>query len=503
MRRRAGRGAVAVGVLAGALTAGTFAFGGEEAPVAPAVASGGTPSTPLASTAQTGPRYVSRPDLRPPQVTVHARTGDLAQGPILLAPKRRSTSAGTGALMVDDAGEPLWFRPNREGMRTNDLRVQRYKGKPVLTWWEGRAAGGHGFGYGVIADTSYRVIRRVRAKSPYRLDMHEFKLTPRGTALVIIYHTTRRDLRSVGGARNGKVIDGIIQEIDVETGKVLFHWHSLGKIALRESYRKVPESGGQAWDYFHPNSVDVDSDGNYIVSARYSYSVTKISRRTGRVIWRLGGKRSDFRMGRGTRFHLAHDAEWQPDGTLRVFDNSQKSIRDRSRVIWLDVDTRRKRVTLEREVRHPQPVLAATQANAESLPGGALFVGWGSQGRWSEFAADGTLRYDAELPTGYDSYRVYRDSWTGRPSEPPAVAARAQAGATAVYASWNGATDVVAWRVLAGPRPSSLAPIGDAPRQGFETVITVPGAHAYVKLQALDGSGQVLGTSRATRVSAG
>ncbi len=448
--------------------------------------------------------YVSRPDLTPPPIALHTPgNGDLAAGSVFLAPKRRSGTEHTGPLIVDDAAQPIWFRPNPDDVRATDFRVQQYEGKPVLTWWEGRSSGGHGQGVGVIADASYRVIERVRMSAPYRMDLHEFRLTSRGTALAIAYHTTRRDLRSVGGARNGRIIDCVVQEIDVASGKALFTWHSLGSIGLAESYRDVPRSATTAWDYFHANSVDVDADRNLIVSARYTNSVTKISRRTGRVIWRLGGKRSDFKMAPGTRVHLAHDAEWV-DGKLRIFDNSEKSIRDRSRVVVLDVDAKRRRVTLERDVRHPQSVLAATQGNAETVGGDDLFVGWGSQGRWSEFGPDGTLRYDAELADGYDSYRVYRFAWHGRPATVPDVAARSQAdGNTAVYVSWNGATGVAAWRVLTGAAATSLAPGGVTPRQGFETAMVVPGRPASIAVQALDAAGDVLATSRAVAASSG
>jgi hypothetical protein len=500
------RGALAaIAVLA--LTAGVgTAASGSGVPDAPPPASAATTTATAAraTAAQAAATYVSRPDLQPPAITLHMPgTGDLADGSIFLAPKLTAGAGQTGPLIVDNAGRPIWFRPNRDGVRVNDFRVQEYRGKPVLTWWEGRSSRGHGQGTGVIADTSYRIIKRIRARDPYDLDLHEFKLTDRGTALVTIYHTTRRDLRSVGGRRNAKVIDGIIQEIDVRSGRTLFTWHSLGNIALKESYRPLPEKRSDAWDYFHPNSVDVDDDGNYIVSARYSYSVTKISRRTGKIIWRLGGKRSDFHMGRGTRLHLAHDAEWQPDGTLRVFDNSETSVSDRSRVVWLKVDAKRRRVTLARELSHPDPVLAATQGNAESLPDGRLFVGWGSQGRWSEFAKDGSLRYDAELPDGFDSYRVYRQLWEGHPRTKPSVAARTADGATTVYASWNGATEVARWRVLAGASAAALAASTQEPRQGFETAIAVPGVPPVVAVQALDRKGHVLATSRAVNVAGG
>jgi hypothetical protein len=448
--------------------------------------------------AQTTHSFVSRPDLKPPTVEVYKKEPGTTPGKIFLGSKTGSDKGPTtGVLIVDDAGQPVWFKPDKSGQRTNDVRVQTYEDKPVLTWWEGKALGGYGEGTGVIADTSYNVIERVRMHSPFKMDMHEFKLTDRGTALVIAYYAKTYDLRPVGGPKDGKILDNVVQEIDVETGKVLFSWRSLGKIGITESYRKRSEDKGKPWDYFHVNSVNLDLDGNLLISARYSNSITKISRKTGRVVWRLGGKRSDFKMGSGTRFTLAHDAHRQPDGTIRVFDNSSKETRDRSRVLTLKVDSKRKQVTRVEDVRHPEPVLAATQANANRVEGGGLFVGWGSQGRWSEFDEDGELLYDAELADGYSSYRTYLAPWTAQPTEPPAVAAQpAPDGTTAVYASWNGATEVAAWRVLAGPNAGALAPVATAPRTGFETRVVVPGHHAHVVVEALDAAGKVLGTSK-------
>jgi hypothetical protein len=445
--------------------------------------------------------FRSRPDLSPPKVQVYRSAGGTAPGSIFVAPKRTTGTksvAHTGPLIVDNAGKPIWFRPNPAGTKANDFRVQEYKGKPVLTWWEGHARKGHGQGVGIIADTSYRVIKRVRAHKPYALDMHEFKLTPRGTALVIIYHETRRDLRSVGGPRRGYILDNIVQEIDLDSGKVLFSWHALGHVGLKESYRDLDEDdAGDPWDYFHINSVDVDGDGNYLISARYSNSVIKVSRRTGRIVWRLGGRRSDFKMGKGTRFHLAHDAEWvQDDRLLHIFDNSEEGVRTRSRLLTLRVDTHRKRVTLVRDLRHPKRILAATQGNWDELPNGDVFAEFGSQGRWSEFDPKGKLIYDAELPDGYDSYRGYRAQWHAQPTTRPALAVtRPSDGTTVVYASWNGATEVASWRVLGGGSPQALTPVGSSPRKGFETAITVPGRPAVVAVQALDASGRVLSQS--------
>jgi hypothetical protein len=354
--------------------------------------------------------YMSRPDLKPAVVKVlHAEAG-LAPGAIFLAPKRGPGQGGP--LIMGEDGQPIWFHPRSGGRRATDFRVQTYAGQPVLTWWEGIATAGRGEGEGIIADTSYRVIARVRAGNGVRMDLHEFRLTPRGTALLMAYQDRPRDLRSWGGPKNGKVTDGVVQEVDVATGRVLFQWRAMGSVRLDESF--TPSRGRGAWDAFHLNSVDEDADGNLIVSARHTRAVYKIDRATGRITWRLGGKRSTFDMGPGTQFALQHDARAQADGTLRIFDNSSPRLRKRSRAIWIRLDPGARTATLVQERHHPSEVLAGTQGNAEVLPDGDTFFGWGSQGRISELSPDGALLLDLRLPHGFDTYRAYRQPWVGR-----------------------------------------------------------------------------------------
>jgi hypothetical protein len=89
---------------------------------------------------------------------------------------------------------------------------------------------------------------------------------------------------------------------------VLFEWHSLDHVGLDESYKDLPEEAGGTFDYFHINSIEVDHDSNLLVSARNTFTVYKIDRRSGEIIWRLGGKKSDFEMGPGTWMRYQHDA---------------------------------------------------------------------------------------------------------------------------------------------------------------------------------------------------
>jgi Arylsulfotransferase (ASST) len=276
-------GALAVAGVAALVAAGSFGGSGAATASAPGV-----------------------PDLRPPQITVLRHAAGLGPGLIVLGAKNRSPQPGeqAGPLIVDDQGRPVWFRPLPPGQVASDVRVQSYFGQPVLTWWQGTTLGGagHGQGEGVIADSSYHVIAHVRAGHGYFADQHTFLLTPQNTALVECYHATRADLTSAGGSPNGVVYDGIVQEIDLTTGRVLFEWHSLDHVPVADSYQPAPRNPDEPYDYFHINSVGLAPDGNLLISSRHTWTVYEVDRHTGRIIWRLGGKHSDFKLGPGARF---------------------------------------------------------------------------------------------------------------------------------------------------------------------------------------------------------
>jgi hypothetical protein len=399
-------------------------------------------------------------------------------------------------MIVDNEGQPVWFRPAPPGEPdTMDFKAQSYRGRPVLTWWEG-VHDGYGDGEYVIFDDSYREIGRVRAGNGYPADHHEFHLTPRGTALVTIYAEKPMDLSPYGGPRDGLVMDGIVQEIDVEGGEVLFEWHSLEHVDVGESFYTPPNDPTNRFDYCHINSIEEDGEDHLLISARRTSTVYKIDRRTGQVVWRLGGKRSDFKMGKGTDFAYQHDARRQPDGTITLFDNyGPEGEEDRSRAVVLEVDQEAMTARLVREYFAPGEMpIADTQGNAQVLPDGNVFVGWGSEPYFSEFTKDGELLYHAAFAPWGESYRAFRLPWSGRPDEDPTVSVGERRGdKMTLYASWNGATEVAAWEVLAGPGPEELEVIESVPRHGFETVIEVETAEPYVGVRAEDRSGGPLG----------
>ncbi len=363
----------------------------------------------------------------------------------------------------------------------------------MLAWWEGYVAhGGFGQGQGLLIDSSYRTVARVKAANGRQMDLHGFTVTPEGTALFTCFpEVVQADLSSVGGPTRGQLHSPIFQEVDIRTGKLLLEWRGIDHIPLTDSYLPMSEP----FDYLHINSINVAPDGHLLVSGRHTWTLYKVDRRTGEVIWRLGGKNSDFQLTDDATFAWQHDAQQPAKGTITVFDNgSEGSINTetRSRGLVLNVDETGRKVTLAQAFMHPKPLLAVAMGSVQTLPSGNVMVGWGTEPYVSDFTGDGKLIGDAEMLSGYKSYRSFRLPWKGIPQHAPALTAMRDpmAGKTTLYASWNGATDVAAaWYVHAGPSASSLKPIGVAPRRGFETAIPLGRTGGYFSVIALDEDG--------------
>jgi hypothetical protein len=444
--------------------------------------------------------FLTRPDLRPPIVQIRTRARGTTPGYVFIAPKLRVAQAGP--LILDDAGRVVWFKP-LDTRGVTDFRVQRFRGRPVLTWWRGRAPPHARNGFYVIYDNSYRKIADVHAGNGLVGDIHEFRITSRDTALFTVYHRRRVDLSSIGGPKEGLIYDGIVQEIDIGSGRVLFEWHSFPQVGLRESYAPAPRArkGKRTppYDYFHVNSIEVEANGNLLVSARNTHAVYEVDRKSGKILWRLGGKRSNFKLGPGARFAWQHDARRLPDGTVTVFDNgATPPVKKFSRVLVLRLDEATRKATLVRSYHHPGRLLSPYEGNAQFLPNGHVFVGWGSNPRYTEFDARGRVVLDASFGrqgsrpgTEADSYRAYRFEWTGEPTDRPRV--RVDRGR--IYVSWNGATEVARWDVLAGASPQQLGTVKTVAKKGFETSLLLPVKSSYVAVRAVGRDGRTLASS--------
>jgi hypothetical protein len=466
-----------------------------------------TVGAPGAEAARWNKALHSVPGLAIPRVWTTIDDPAKSPGFIFVTPRAKPRQR-TGPTILNADGRVVWFHRLSAKRTAINLHPQTYRGKPVLTWGqrpplvhEGDLYTGNAHTvYNVIADQSYRTIARVRAHGRgINTDLHEFEITRRNTALILGFRTLNRNLRKYGGPEHSAILDNVVQEVDIRTGRVLFQWSAARKLSPRASYIRPPATGG--WDAYHVNSVSEDSDGNLLLTVRHMSQVVKIDRKTGHVIWRLGGKTSDFRLGSGANIVYPHDAQRAPDGTITIFDNRSTAFdttHGNSRGVRIKLNTMRKTASLAREYRHPTGVVFSTsQGNVNELPGKNIFVGWGSSPWWSEYAPDGHLVFAGHFQSIWNqSYRAYKGPWVGKPDDSPSLNSSVRTGTLVAYVSWNGATEVRQWQFLAGDDPNALlAPIGTVDWTDFETKAIFPGAPKFVQVQALDANGAVIGES--------
>jgi len=458
-----------------------------------------------ASTSSSGTHsFVTHPTWHVPWITTSGDDTDTTSGRIFLSAQNSGQNA---AYMVNGKGQIQWYHPTK-GLAAN-TRVQQYKHHPVITFWQGGFSSPPGAGRGedLILNSSYKTLHTVRPGNGFEkqgFDLHDFTLTPQGTAFAAVWTPVHRNLTSVGGPVNGTVFDWIIQEIDVATGKVVWEWHALGHVPIKYTYNRVVPGG--TLEYFHLNSIEQVAGGNIVISARNTWAVYEINKKTGRIMWTLGGKHSSFRMGPGAQFYWQHHATLRSGGRLTVFDDGSSPREEpQSRALELHISTKTHQATVMHAYTHKKPVLASSEGSVELLGNHNVFVGWGSAPFFSEYTPGGRQIFSDGFDHPIESYRAYRLPWTGHPPWSPGIAVRKTSSANHfnVYASWNGATELGAWRVLGGPSKSGrFKAIRTVSWASFETRIAVSTKAAYIKVQALGLHGKKVlphGTSRPVR----
>lgn len=401
-------------------------------------------------------------------------------------------------MILDTSGELVWFKPMPGPTEIPfNFRVQRYRGRPVLTWFEGEVLNGHGAGHYVLADSTYTAFAQVQS-TEYPCDLHEFLLTDEGTALHTAYESRPRFGRS-------PLLIGHAQEVDIATNELLFDWSSYPEVQPGLSY--VGNEAGYD-DYFHINSIDLwpGPDRDLLISSRNTSTVYLIDRSTSTVRWRLGGKRSDFALGPDAGFYFQHDARALPDGSgVSLFDDaSHPSPETFASGKVLALDQRSRTATLSRRFVHSDAsFVTPSQGNLQLLPDGGHTVGWGYVPFFSVYPAsrdfEPPMVIDGRFPDGASSYRTFLFDWVGQPSvdELRVVVRHTIApGSVRVFVSWNGATEVAGWQLNAGNDPASLLPLARFAKQGFETVFDAVAEQAnQFQVVALDSTGSELGRS--------
>jgi len=465
--------------------------------------------------------FKSAPNLHPPKLHTDARTKTkkLAPGYFLTAnfPNVQTGKPMTGQggpLILDSRLRPVWFFPTPTSVVTLDLKQQTFKGKPALSWWEGVISPGGAATSGTVyvVNQHYRQVATLTGdtKDGWVISPHEVDIRGHDAWVTSYKYLPHQDLSAYGGSKDGTLYDSAVQEYDLTTGKLLYTWDAFNpggtpNIPLSDSEVRAPASSKIPWDAYHVNAIQLIGSNEFLVSMRNTWAAYLVDITTGHVIWTLGGKASSFAVPTSAQFEFQHMVELLPNNKVTVFDDHccafgpsgfvPPPAGTHSRGLLLKLNFANHTASLVHQYLHNPPLDAAFTGSMQRLSNGNALVGWGSQPFFSEFTKGGRLLLDAVWPGTDLSYRVLlAPNWIGTPYYAPSGAVLKHHGRSTVYASWDGATTVAKWEVLAGA-PGHLTLVATAAKGGFETAIHLKRAYRAYRVRALSAAGKVLGTS--------
>ncbi len=460
--------------------------------------------------------------IRPARIHVCTRKHGTAPGVVLLGPFHNAQFGGlvgqAGALMVDEGGNPVWFHPAPKNEQASNVEIQPYGAsqQPVLAFWQGEIAippripttrlpaGAPVKGAFLVYNNHYKLIKTIKAQGKgWITDFHELIFTKptaqhkQGTAIFLAAKKVKA---------KHSYEDQEVQQIDLQTNKLIFTWDVAKHVPLSASRVHAPSKG--VWDAYHANSISLAtsgdslaSAGDLLVSLRNTWGAYDVNPSSGAIRWKLiNGKGSKYKVSGKARFFWQHDVRFAGKNKISMFDDGCCNLgvsgpEHAARGLVLSLS--KGRASVSKQYHHPNTSEVPTSGNVQFLPKGHTFIGWGQSWFYSEYAGPKSMVYDAAMPRPDMSYRAYKAQWTGTPGYGPAFAVRKGK----VYVSWNGATGVSKWRVLAGKSKSKLKPVASAKRSGFETGIRTKAHGPYFQVEALNGKGKVVGKSGIKKVS--
>ena len=261
-------------------------------------------------------------------------------------------------------------------------------------------------------DSSYSIVNTYACGNGYDTDLHELKLLPNGHALLIGDDPEVIDMSKVvpGGDSAATVVGIIVQELDTQK-QVVFQWRSWDHFNITDATHE--DLTASQIDYVHSNALDLDSDGNILLSSRHLDEITKIDRTTGAIIWRMGGKNNQFTfINDSIGYSHQHDIRLLPNGDLTLFDNGNFHTPPFSRAVEYKVDETNKTATLVWQYRNTPDYVSVAMGDVQRLANGNTFIGWGACNvAATEVTSDGNKVYELSLPDNVVSYRALKYDW--------------------------------------------------------------------------------------------
>jgi len=365
--------------------------------------------------------------------------GDPSPGCFFLAPTHVTDLEGYN-LIVDNDGNLVYSEHVDTGMPV-ELKVAP---SGWLTYGKMYEESPFGVAAGLteyyIMDSTYSIVETIQMGNGYIADFHEFQILANGHVLMLGYDIQQVDMSEIveGGYPGAMVVGSIVQELDnpvAATGQernVIFQWRSWDHYELTDSYQDLTQS---TVNPIHLNSIEMSNDGHLIISSIGLGEVTKINRRTGEIIWRMGGKNNEFtfinedQANDPVYFMFQHDVRQLDNGNLTMIDNGNNNpnvgggdvpVRPYTRAVEYELDETAMTATRVWEYRHDPDIFVGNFGSVQRLDNGNTVIGWGAASMTgspaiTEVDASGTviseLSFDRLLLA---SYRAYRFDWNRR-----------------------------------------------------------------------------------------
>jgi len=356
-------------------------------------------------------------------------------------------------VIFDNTGSPVWYMKMPDERR--DMKVQH---NGVLTMLA--RTGGYRY---VGLNTNYVQIADYWAANGYSTDEHELQVLADGTYLLIGGRSQTIDMSRYlsGGNPAASVTEQAIQMF-TPAGDLIMQWRSLDHLDILDQQDFI-DIKGSGFDFPHFNAIDIDTDGNILISSRSISEVTKVNRDTGEIIWRLGGKHSDFTFPNdplnGPRNQ--HAARLVTTNRYSMFDNGNMHSPPVSRGVEYELNLSNKTATVVWQYP-PTPTTSLYSyymGNVQRLPNGNTLINWviGSLPKLTEVRPDGSKAFEMNWVDGYEAYRVWRCPWQGAALKPYLILEAYPDNVTLIFNQF-GDTNVVTYRLYGGtsPQPTNL-----------------------------------------------
>jgi hypothetical protein len=349
-----------------------------------------------------------------PSITTYVYDSNaIGDGYIFLTVSREIEGIGYYVMLLDNDGTAIWYKELPDDY-SYDFKIQPCGLLSYAEYLSRHSYTGGGNVVHQLMDENFDIVESIQMKNGYVAEAHDFQLLPNGHALLFGYYLTQMDLSGLvdGGYPNALVSGATIQELDADRN-VVFQWRTWDHYSPEEM--SWSRAARPIVSQFHLNTINLDNDGHIFIAT--PAWVKKINRQTGEIMWHLGGDENEFTFigvdpDEGIAHFGGHAFHRLDNGNVLQFDNGSSSVP--SQVVEYALDEENMTAELVWSYKPDPPVYGRRRANAQRLPNGNTFIGWGSASDdggpvCTEVTPDGEKVFELYFNhEGLSSYRAYR-----------------------------------------------------------------------------------------------